>query len=307
MLKATRVWGGAHSQGKAFGFLDGGRGLVGALFGALGVYVFSFFLSTEIEYATLEETRSAFRQVIYISSAMVFLVGIFVWFFMKLDKQIEQEITLDKVRLHQLLEVLKLPSVWLLMIIILTAYVGYKITDIFSLYAQDVMHYDQVDAAKVGTFLLFVRPVVGVAVGFIADKTRITLMLILSFIISFIGSLLFATAIINQSSTLLFFLSVTILATGVYAARALYFAVMKKGKIPLLLTGTAIGLISLIGYTPDIFMGPMMGYLLERSPGPTGHQHVFWVLAAFTFAGSLCGLCLLLDLREKEIKGIRYI
>jgi nitrate/nitrite transporter NarK len=286
MLKATRVWGGAHSQGKAFGFLDGGRGLVGALFGALGVYVFSFFLSTEIEYATLEETRSAFRQVIYISSAMVFLVGIFVWFFMKLDKQIEQEITLDKVRLHQLLEVLKLPSVWLLMIIILTAYVGYKITDIFSLYAQDVMHYDQVDAAKVGTFLLFVRPVVGVAVGFIADKTRITLMLILSFIISFIGSLLFATAIINQSSTLLFFLSVTILATGVYAARALYFAVMKKGKIPLLLTGTAIGLISLIGYTPDIFMGPMMGYLLERSPGPTGHQHVFWVLAAFTFAGS---------------------
>jgi nitrate/nitrite transporter NarK len=286
ILKATRVWGGAHSQGKAFGFLDGGRGLVGALFGALGVYVFSFFLSTEIEYATLEETRSAFRQVIYISSAMVFLVGIFVWFFMKLDKQIEQEITLDKVRLHQLLEVLKLPSVWLLMIIILTAYVGYKITDIFSLYAQDVMHYDQVDAAKVGTFLLFVRPVVGVAVGFIADKTRITLMLILSFIISFIGSLLFATAIINQSSTLLFFLSVTILATGVYAARALYFAVMKKGKIPLLLTGTAIGLISLIGYTPDIFMGPMMGYLLERSPGPTGHQHVFWVLAAFTFAGS---------------------
>jgi MFS family permease len=256
MLKATRVWGGAHSQGKAFGFLDGGRGLVGALFGALGVYVFSFFLSTEIEYATLEETRSAFRQVIYISSAMVFLVGIFVWFFMKLDKQIEQEITLDKVRLHQLLEVLKLPSVWLLMIIILTAYVGYKITDIFSLYAQDVMHYDQVDAAKVGTFLLFVRPVVGVAVGFIADKTRITLMLILSFIISFIGSLLFATAIINQSSTLLFFLSVTILATGVYAARALYFAVMKKGKIPLLLTGTAIGLISLIGYTPDILWAP---------------------------------------------------
>jgi hypothetical protein len=51
----------------------------------------------------------------------------------------------------------------------------------------------------------------------------------------------------------------------------------------------------------------MMGYLLERSPGPTGHQHVFWVLAAFTFAGSFCGLCLLLDLREKEIKGIRYI
>ncbi|MEM6865054.1 MAG: MFS transporter, partial [Bacteroidota bacterium] len=37
MIKATRVWGGDTSQGRAFGFLDGGRGLTGALFGLLGV------------------------------------------------------------------------------------------------------------------------------------------------------------------------------------------------------------------------------------------------------------------------------
>lgn len=286
MLKATRVWGGNQSQGKAFGFLDGGRGLVGAGFGAIGVFVFSFFLTTEVEQASLEETKAAFRQVIYVSSAVVFVVGIFVWFFMKLDKQIEKEITLDKISLPQIKEVLRLPSVWLLMVIILTAYVGYKITDIFSLYAQDVMHYDQVDAAKVGTLLLFMRPIVGVMIGFIADKTRITLMLFLTFIISFIGALLFVTGIISHSSTALFFVSVSILATGVYAARALYFAVMKKGRIPLVLTGTAIGLISVVGYMPDIFVGPLMGYLLDNSPGPVGHQHVFWMLASFTFVGS---------------------
>ena len=43
MIKATRIWGGTTNQGTAFGFLDGGRGLVGALFGTLGVGVFSFF------------------------------------------------------------------------------------------------------------------------------------------------------------------------------------------------------------------------------------------------------------------------
>ena len=32
MIKATREWGGAGMQGRAFGFLDGGRGLVGAGF-----------------------------------------------------------------------------------------------------------------------------------------------------------------------------------------------------------------------------------------------------------------------------------
>ena len=45
MIKATRVWGGAYSQGKAFGFLDGGRGLVGALFGSLGVLIFSIVIT----------------------------------------------------------------------------------------------------------------------------------------------------------------------------------------------------------------------------------------------------------------------
>lgn len=287
MLKAARVWGGATSQGKAFGFLDGGRGLVGALFGALGVLVFSLFITTEISDASLLETKASFRKVIYVSSALVFLIGILVWFFMKLDRQLEKEIILEKVKASQIREVLGLPSVWLLMVIIISAYVGYKITDIFSLYAQDVMLYDQVESAKVGTFLLFVRPVIGVGMGFIADRTRITFTLFLSFILSFLGALLFATGFISDSSPFLFFLSVCVLATGVYAARALYFAVMEKGQIPLVLTGTAIGLISVIAYTPDIFMGPIMGYLLENSPGALGHQHIFWMLALFAMIGGV--------------------
>lgn len=287
MIKATRVWGGTTSQGKAFGFLDGGRGLVGALFGALGVVIFSIFISSEIVEATITEKREAFRYVILITSGVIVLVGVLVWFFMKMDHQSEKEIILEKISIHQIKEVLQLPSVWLLMIIILCAYVGYKITDVFSLYAQDVMLYDQVEAAQVGTFLLFVRPVIGVLIGVMADRSQIIFWLVLSFALSFLGALLFATGIISDSATILFFISILIVATGVYAARSLYFAVMQKGQIPLILTGTAVGIISLIGYTPDIFAGPAMGFLLDNSPGVTGHQHVFWMLALFSFIGGV--------------------
>jgi MFS transporter, GlpU family, inner membrane protein len=186
--------------------------------------------------------------------------------------------------------VLRLPSVWLLMIIILCAYVGYKITDIFSLYAKDVMLYDQVQSAQVGTFLLFIRPVVGVLIGVLADRTQTTFWLVVSFIVSFIGALLFALGIISDSETVLFFISILVVATGVYAARSLYFAVMEKGNIPLVLTGTAVGLISIIGYTPDIFAGPVIGYLLENSSGAKGHQHVFRMLAVFSFIGGVAAL-----------------
>ena len=285
MIKATRVWGGANSQGKAFGFLDSGRGLVGALFGTMGILIFSLFITSEISEATVTESRAAFRYVILVSSGIVVLVGLMVWFFMKMDYRAEKEIMLDKITILQIKEVLRLPSVWLLMIIILCAYVGYKITDVFSLYAQDVMLYDQVQSAQVGAFLLFVRPVIGVFIGILADRSQTTYWLVISFIVSFFGALLFATGIISASATALFFISILVVAAGVYAARSLYFAVMERGQIPLVLTGTAVGLISLIGYTPDIFAGPAMGYLLDNSPGAEGHQHVFWMLALFSFIG----------------------
>lgn len=287
MIKAARVWGGSTAQGKAFGFLDGGRGLVGALFGAMGVLIFSLFITSKIVEPSLLESRTAFKQVILVSSAIVVLVGFLVWFFMKLDSESEKGIVLEKITLSQVKEVARLPAVQLLMIIILCAYVGYKITDVFSLYAQDVMLYDQVQSAQVGTFLLFVRPVIGVLIGVVGDRTQITFWLLVSFIISFVGALLFASGIISDSETFLFFLSILVVATGVYAARSLYFAVMERGKIPLVLTGTAVGLISLIGYTPDIFAGPAMGYLLDNSPGATGHRHVFWMLALFSFIGGI--------------------
>jgi len=290
MIKAARVWGGSSSQGKAFGFLDGGRGLVGALFGAMGVLIFSLFINAEVSEATLSESRAAFRYVILVSSGIVVIVGLLVWFFLKMDPKAEKEIILEKITISQIKEVLRLPSVWLLMIIILCAYVGYKITDVFSLYARDVMLYDQVQSAQVGTFLLFIRPVIGVLIGVLADRTETTYWLVVSFLVSFLGALLFATGIISDSSTILFFVSILVVATGVYAARSLYFAVMERGQIPLVLTGTAVGLISLIGYTPDIFAGPAMGFLLENSPGEVGHQHVFWMLALFSFIGGIAAL-----------------
>lgn len=298
MIKATRVWGGTTSQGKAFGLLDGGRGLTGALFGLLGVFIFSLFISSDIDLAVLSDRKDAFKYVIYCSTIIIIIIGVLTWFFMKSDVD-EKEIILEKISVKQIGTVLKLPSVWLLMVIILCAYTGYKITDIISQYANEVMLYDQVRSAQVGTFLQFLRPTVGILVGLIADRFRITLWLIFSFVASIIGGVLFATGSIEPSATALFFLSVVIIAVGVYAARSLYFAVMQEGKIPLILTGTAVGLISVIGYTPDIFAGPAYGYLLDSNPGEPGFQNVFWMLTVFALVGGIASVIYYRLYREK--------
>ncbi len=289
MIKATRIWGGEASQGKAFGFLDGGRGLVGALFGTLGVFIFSLFMVGQIAEATLENSQQAFKQVVLISSAIVVVIAIFVWFFMKSKDTDEAQVMLEKITLSQVKDVLKIPAIWLLMIIILCGYVGYKLTDIFSQYAQNVMGFDQIESAQVGTFLLYIRPVIGIIIGFIADSSRISLWLVISFSLTIVGAVLFASGIISESLTGLFFMSILISATGIYSIRALYFASMKEGKIPVVLTGTAVGLISLVGYTPDIFVGPSL-VLLDNYPGELGFQYVFLMLGCFALVGLVASL-----------------
>ena len=289
MIKATRLWGGETSQGKAFGILDGGRGLVGALFASMGIFILSVFSSAEITEISNLERQEVFSYVIYTTSAIVALIGILVWFFLKSEADAEAT-KVTRTSMGDIKAVLKLQAVWLLMIIILTAYVGYKLTDVFSRYASDVMNYNEVDSAKTGAYLLYVRPIVGVAIGFLADRSRITGWLVVSFACSILGALLFALGFIEADTTYFFIMGVLLTATGIYGARALYFATLRESKIPILLTGTAVGLISVIGYTPDIFASPAMGYLLKNWPGVTGYQYVFFMLASFAFVGLLASV-----------------
>ena len=285
MIKGTRIWGGSQNQGQAFGFLDGGRGLTAALMGSVGVFIFSLFLPEDVISSSIKERQDAFQSVILFSSIMVALIGVLVYFFMKTktEKGIFQSDNTHS--LNNILAVLKLETVWLLMIIILCAYFGYKVTDIYSLYASDVMGYDEVNSANIGSLQLYLRPIACFAIGYLADKTNGISWIIKGFFVMFTGSVLFASGILVADQYILFFTSLIILALGTYAIRALYFAILKEGDISLALTGTAVGVISLSGYTPDIFAGPLMGYFLDKFPGVEGHQYVYAFLGLFSIIG----------------------
>ena len=289
MIKATRIWGGANKQGIAFGFLDGGRGLVAALFGSVGVVIFSLFITKDIELTSIEERRIAFKEVITYTSYAVITVGVIVFFFLKLnfEKTESSENKAKLITIKNFKLVMKFKAVWLLMIIILCAYYGYKMTNLFSQYAEQVMHYDKIEAAKVGTYLLYMRPVIGVVIGLLADKTKASLWIIVGFFLMAITSLIFALGIINDSAPLLFILSIGTMAIGVYSARVLYFATLEEAKIPIAVTGTAVGFISVVGYTPDIFTGLINGYFLDKYNEVIGHQIVFGIMFGFALIGFL--------------------
>ena len=293
LLKATRQWGQGNNQGKAFGFLDGGRGLVSAMLGSFGVVLFSIAMrNNSAGKLEIVQQQSAFRNVILFTSALVALVGILVWMFLKFDFQSQKSLPENKraITFSDMLIALRLPSVWMLMVIVLCGYVGYKVTDDLALYANEVMLLDEVRSAQIGTLLLYLRPVVGVAAGLLADWTRSATWIVFGFVCAMLGAIVIGTGVIGPGRYVLFFFALSCVCVGVYAIRSLYFAAMQEGDIPLSVTGTAIGLISVVGYTPDIFMGPLMGRLLDPSPGEPGHQNLFWLLTGFAFVGAIAAL-----------------
>jgi MFS family permease len=221
---------------------------------------------------------------------MVAFIGLLVFIFLRSSEEKSTNPMPSLNSLTNIKHVLKNESIWLLMIIIMCAYVGYKVTDFYSLYASEVMFYDQIEAAKVGAVQLYLRPIVCIMIGLLADKTKNMFWIIFGFITMLIGALIFSLGLIQPNMNFIFFLSLVVLAVGTYSIRALYFAVLKEAKVPFALTGTAVGLISVVGYSPDIFAGPIMGHLLDTYPGVVGHQYVYLMLVAFSVIGLIASL-----------------
>lgn len=283
LIKATRLWGGTRSQGKAFGFLDGGRGIISALIGIFGVLIFSTGIEGDVVQST-QEREMAFRDVIIACSIFIAVVGVGVMFLLK-SHDTGKENSTTVLTKKNVSAVLRMPQLWYLMLIIICGYSGYKITENFPLYAREVLNYSETDSAKIGTFLLFFRPVVGIGLGLLADRTKASKYLVGGFIFIIVGSAFYAFGVLQDSVIWLFFVSTLVLSLGIYAARVLYFALLEEARFPIALTGTVVGLVSVIGYTPDIFIGPVTGYYLDTYPGLIGHQITFGMIAVFGLIG----------------------
>ena len=106
-----------------------------------------------------------------------------------------------------------------------------------------------------------------------------------------------------SAGSFVLYANMTVSFAAVFALRGVYFALLEESRVPLAVTGTAVGLVSLIGYTPDIFFGALTGRLLDRAPGVAGHQHYFWLLTSIAIIGGMAALVLLRMNRRAALRA----
>jgi sugar phosphate permease len=277
MIKATRNWGGKDEQGRAFGALEGGRNFTDLATATVFLAIFAYRGSDD----------AALSEIILIISILPLILAMLVWTTMKDGKAPQEKATGESLtpNMAGMIEVLKLPVVWLISIIIMTAYSGLWGAIYFTPYATEVFELGVVWGGAIGVGKYWLAAIAAIIAGFIADKIGAAKAVLGCFVLMTAGFLVFGLIPGAPGLVPLLIFNVAVISCAVYALRGIYFSLLEQGCIPIAVTGTATGIISVIGYTPDVFVPVLAGVILDANPGAEGYQNLFLFISALSFLG----------------------
>ena len=252
----------------------------------IAVWILSFLFPENLESLSAGQRERAMQGVIYFYVCMTTIAAAFVWFIIPhTNKNMTPTPVIQGIR-----QAARLPVVWLQGMVIVCAYSAYKALDNYGLYAQAITGINELEAAQFSTMNFYLRPIAAVAAGFIVDRFNASRVIGIAFFILVVSYLILGFASVNTYGLNLLYANIIVTLVAVFGIRGVYFALVEETKINKNITGTAVGLISVIGFTSEIFFAPISGRLLDASPGITGHQQVFIMLAIISVVGIVAAL-----------------
>lgn len=278
-IKANREVGTEEEQAKVFGIVEGGRGLTEAVLGSITVVLFASFVSK----------AAGLQAVIAMYAGLCVLIGIALWFVLPRVDTKPKSMKADDgpSALKMIGETIRCKAVWLMAMLVLCAYSCYWGTFSLSYFATDGFEQTDVYGATLSSFRMWFRPVAAIAAAYLATFIGTRKFLMGAFTLMSVSYLVLALMPTSVDYLWLLWGDTAVLAFLVFSIRAVYYAMLEDSGIPLYLTGTAVGIISVIGYLPDMVFPLLTGWLYDTYPGAPGHQYLFGILAVASIVGLL--------------------
>ncbi|MDR1468452.1 MAG: MFS transporter [Spirochaetaceae bacterium] len=276
-MKLVKLLAHRDEEGRFFGILDGGRGVVEALLASISVAIFAAVLGKS---DSLELKTAAMKSVIYMYSFAVLAIAILVTIFVGEDKKEAARVAAEakpkeKFEWKDLGTALRNKFIYLLGGIIFMSYTTYWTVYYYGGFLETNIKVPAVTVGIVTVIVMWMRPVGGVVGGFLADKIGKTRTLGGALIGALICLALMAF-IPPGAPPPLFFTIVVLAGIFVYAIRGLYWSLMGECKIEDKIIGITIGTASLIGYLPDIVL-PQFNSFLFKTFGDNGGYNAYFV------------------------------
>ena len=195
--------------------------------------------------------------------------------------------TSEKIRLADIIIMIKQPTVWLLGVILTAVYHLFWATIEFPSFAETAgFGMTLVAATTLGAAKLWMRPFGGVLGGIIGDKITNAKMMMHLFSLGMAGALFLAVMKTTPENIWALWVFVFPFGLLVYAARGVFWALLYECPIPKTVLGTAIGFISIMGYSSDAYIPQVSSRLQDAYPTSTAYQIFF----AYVALASLIGL-----------------
>ena len=291
LLKSIRQLGGPKEQGRLFGLLEGGRGVVdtAVAFSALGIFVL------------LGSGTGGFRAAIAFYAIIDIAVGVLLFLLLRTQTASQEGAPSSqagapstqkkqKAGLGEIWRAAKMPQLWWVSFTVFMVYVVYCGLTYFIPYLTYVYG---LPVALVGAYGIInqygLKILGGPLGGVLADKVfkGASRYIRLAFLclIPVVAVLLVLPA--DPGSQIPAMMVTLLFSLIVFTMRGVFWAPMDEVGIPEKTSGTAFGIACLVGYAPGMFAFMVYGAILDANPGAGGYHIVFIVLAALALVGAL--------------------
>jgi len=278
LIKAIRMQGNPREQGRVFGLFEGGRGVVNAIHLAVATALFGYLQIKVGDVGGIEG-------VIVLYSVVTALAGVLIFFTLK-ETEGEGQGQATRFETKNLIRILRMPSVWMVTLLLCSCYTYNMSFYYFTPYATQVFGTTAVLGAVLTVLAQYCRPVASASAGFLADRFGKANLLILGFL-AMAAATLAVVAIPGKAGMVpALVVACVIIYFAMYSNYGLFYALLEEGGVPIEISGMAIGFISTIGYLPEVLCPVIAGKMLDSFPGVSGYHMYFTGMACMAFLGA---------------------
>ncbi|MCP1103938.1 MFS transporter [Serratia nevei] len=298
-IKAASLLGSHQEQGKIMGWMEGLRGVGVMALAVFTMWIFSLFAP--------EDPRSL-KAVILIYSGVYILLGVLCWFFVNdgFTPATDSAETARRFSLTDILRVLRISTTWYCSMIIFGVYTIYAILSYSTNYLTEMYGMTLVAASYMGIvinkiFRAMCGPVGGLITTYsrLRSPTRVIQLLALVSLIT-LCALLFTNN--HPASVAVGIGLILLLAFACYASRGLYFACIGEARTPRFIMGTTVGICSVIGFLPDVFVYPLVGHWQDSLPAAAAYRNMWLMGLGSTAVVVVFTLLLANNIKRAETK-----
>lgn len=300
MLKTVRLLGNEDEQGRMFGIMEAGRGLMDTIVASCALAIFS----------ALGSTAAGLRAAILFYSIVPGVIAILTFFLLEPDAPVAKTdhqgkaVNANKAAMDGVIRALKNKNIWLVSFNIFFVYSVYCGLTYFIPFLKDAY---ALPAALVGVYGIInqygLKMLGGPVGGFITDKVlhSATKYLRYCFLIVAVVLIIFA-CLPHANMGIVLGMAITLsISAIVFSMRAIFFAPMDEVKVPREITGSAMSIGSFVGYLPGAFMYAVYGNILDRfNSSIAGYRVVFIVMAIFAILGCLLSMYILRTIKKER-------